>query len=1538
MIRNRGFAILFVTLSLMLLLLSMNVEIRSVRSQFTVPEFDYITPIVNAINMTEIKHDVEVFSNFGTRFTGYPGNLRAAEYVYQRFSEYLSDVEYFPFNVTLPVDEGAYVEIPDYGKVTLYPLLPNVVCPPQTPPGGITAKLIYVGDGDLSNFDGKEVENSIVIMDFNSLYHWITAANLGAKAVIFIEPTDTSMYEAKRKVVSVAFNFPRLYVKAEDAPKLLTNLGKEVRLVSNMKIKTIQAYNVIGYLPGKTEKVILLTAHFDSFSWIPSVSPGARESIGMAILFQLAKFFSTHPDLHYYTLVFVGFSGTNQGCQGSIWFVKEMIQEKWDEWGKNVVFQMDIAISDGLPSLLPAVSGGLTTELSDSPWAEGLRDWWFNVLRKDMSVKMNMPELTADQYLDGTMKIEGIHTNLLATSIGSVHVPHHDLNGKPIIYEDHEPLRALGGPSIGFIDYLSFHKYWGTPLDVSNNIHWNFVEYKMKIMYPLILATVNTDLVAKKIMWEPGVDWKPRIKVGGRGGWFRWPIWTDVEGEIVQYNYTTAWYSPVPNALIAWRNAIGKSGAGGASGQRYGMGMDLWLYAYADEKGKVYLPCAVPGEFRAYVVNQTTGTVTYAPAFGLHAYPTEILQIIDKSVVTIKANYLSFVGGTEFSFSKYTVQPVGSIVLFNVGDVYYRSTPLDTTYSMIPNSHISKSAVEDYSWHHWLDGGYGVGIAVLHVPADEPIDIYSKCTWTQKYPMAFWINASETNPEGSGFKVKVGGQVLVIHSDLQAANDMFWLNNPRLNQLQRLGVPSPAAEEVYDLIGESNKAFKDREYSKSLILAQKALAKARDLYMDTRLTIEDAGAAITFIGLVIIPFTILAERLFFNSSSLKRVIAVLALYVIPLTILWPFHPGFELSSNPSMVLVGFAVLVLLIPPTSIIGFLAIDAVNKMRTKTFGIHISELPKSSVALISFSTGIKNMRKRPMRTGLILASIIIISSSSVIFTSLGAVPVIKPILLLHQGSYDGIFIRQWDWGGMIGSGYDVYSRGSTSYQIPPNVGERLYQELKFTYGENATVVARAWDYLGAPVHHPMVTTNEEGIAFAKETHAILGLCPEEAGVTIDPSRDLIAGRWFTTLDNEERRNVAIISSEMAAAFNITKEDVESTNPPIVRYAGGFDYTVIGILNSTEFYKKAIDLDGLPITPFDLKALPALDKMVPPEETIIIPFKTLTKDYQGFICSVAIKFNNATEDFILNKVKDLYRSTRYYLWASYGGKVWSVSKLAEINVMGWQYQITPLILAILTIMNLLLGSIYERLNEIKTYGIIGLSPLHLAFFFLAETLSYGVVGAIIGYVVGVVGGYVANLVNIGIVLRYFGTQAINTILAIMGGIALSSVYPMIRTARLVTPSLERRWKLPKPVGNEWQIPLPFITESDREANGIINYLLEFLDAHLVSDAEVFHCWNVNYTESEIKDRDVKVREIKFDCRIRPFELNIYQNAAIRLIKNLKTGTYSTELFITLTKGARSSWITFNRAFIDLFRKQFLIWRSFTPEEKEKYEKRNKT
>ncbi|MEM2324209.1 MAG: hypothetical protein QW071_06665, partial [Candidatus Bathyarchaeia archaeon] len=183
-----------ILLSLTLLSLIAAISILAIVSVNSVPvyaqiDIDYITPMMAALDIGELKRYIDDLVGFGSRFTGYPGCYAAADYIEAKFREFgLQDVARHSFKVTIPLDEGAYIETSIGEKLRVYPLYPNRVCPPQTPPGGLKGKLVYVGYGDYSELDGKDLYGNIVVMEFNSQYRWITAAKFGASAVVFLEP------------------------------------------------------------------------------------------------------------------------------------------------------------------------------------------------------------------------------------------------------------------------------------------------------------------------------------------------------------------------------------------------------------------------------------------------------------------------------------------------------------------------------------------------------------------------------------------------------------------------------------------------------------------------------------------------------------------------------------------------------------------------------------------------------------------------------------------------------------------------------------------------------------------------------------------------------------------------------------------------------------------------------------------------------------------------------------------------------------------------------------------------------------------------------------------------------------------------------------------------------------------------------------------------------------------------------------------------------------------------------------------------------
>ncbi|MGQ9690085.1 MAG: hypothetical protein ACUVQY_02215 [Thermoproteota archaeon] len=163
---------------------------------------EVLPSLLSNLNWTRIRTRIEFFEGLGSRFTGYHAYYEAREYIVSEFQRLGLTVLLENYSTVIPYDYGAWLNItsPTRRSIRLYPLLPNLLCPPSTP--YLTGPLIYIGKGDFEEIEGKAIDGSIVLMDFNSHRNWLNTILLGAKAIVFVEPLDTTVFEAESKVVS----------------------------------------------------------------------------------------------------------------------------------------------------------------------------------------------------------------------------------------------------------------------------------------------------------------------------------------------------------------------------------------------------------------------------------------------------------------------------------------------------------------------------------------------------------------------------------------------------------------------------------------------------------------------------------------------------------------------------------------------------------------------------------------------------------------------------------------------------------------------------------------------------------------------------------------------------------------------------------------------------------------------------------------------------------------------------------------------------------------------------------------------------------------------------------------------------------------------------------------------------------------------------------------------------------------------------------------------------------------------------------------
>jgi len=280
-----------------------------------------------------------------SRVVGYRGNDMAAQYVEDQFRSIgLQNVQSQPFDVTVPVDKGGTLEADGLGrKVDLFCLWPNEVRTSTLPPN-FTGTLIDGRKAQFADFNGKrltrtvktddgeeEVADAIALLDFDCGQDWLNAAMLGAKAVVFFDSTaqgaegTVTRGEAEQKFLGVPANIPRFWVSPADGRMLRAALAKRskagipVRMQARMDWQRVTTRNIMGVIPGtlppgkpsekvdyERQRIIVLSAFYDTMSIVPRIAPGAENACGLSALLQTARVLKKFPPRH--TVVFLATS------------------------------------------------------------------------------------------------------------------------------------------------------------------------------------------------------------------------------------------------------------------------------------------------------------------------------------------------------------------------------------------------------------------------------------------------------------------------------------------------------------------------------------------------------------------------------------------------------------------------------------------------------------------------------------------------------------------------------------------------------------------------------------------------------------------------------------------------------------------------------------------------------------------------------------------------------------------------------------------------------------------------------------------------------------------------------------------------------------------------------------------------------------------------------------------------------------------------------------------------------------------------------
>ena len=273
------------------------------------------------------------FSSLNDRSTGTAGNEAAALYLKERFEKLGYEVGSYRFSVPVIRHTRSHLTLPGRSRpIELTPIIGNAVTPQTVAPPGFSGPLYYVGRGELAEFNGRPIRNSILIMELDSGKSWLNAANLGARAIIYIDRGNSTKALFEEKFELSPLQFPRFWMSYSQASKVFGNFEKapggqvaaEARLVSQVSWQLVSSENIYCFVNGVDsklkERLIMVEAFYDSSAKVAGLSPGADEAVGIATLLELARFLKENPPKRSVLLVASsGHAQTLAGFREMIW-------------------------------------------------------------------------------------------------------------------------------------------------------------------------------------------------------------------------------------------------------------------------------------------------------------------------------------------------------------------------------------------------------------------------------------------------------------------------------------------------------------------------------------------------------------------------------------------------------------------------------------------------------------------------------------------------------------------------------------------------------------------------------------------------------------------------------------------------------------------------------------------------------------------------------------------------------------------------------------------------------------------------------------------------------------------------------------------------------------------------------------------------------------------------------------------------------------------------------------------------------------------
>ena len=565
-----------------------------------------------------------------------------------------------------------------------------------------------------------------------------------------------------------------------------------------------------------------------------------------------------------------------------------------------------------------------------------------------------------------------------------------------------------------------------------------------------------------------------------------------------------------------------------------------------------------------------------------------------------------------------------------------------------------------------------------------------------------------------------------------------------------------------------------------------------------------------------------------------------------------------------------------------------ETLREIRAAIMGPAFAVGDKVALTAAALSAGVENLRRRPARTVLTVISIALVTFAMLTFMTLSPTWVTERVRIemASRPRYTGVLV----------------TRREPFAPINP----LLIELLKLEYGSKSRIAPRAW----VPIQNLWVY-NATG-AYAAIS-GIIGLSREEAhALKLQETAVESLRPWFVIDEAYE----CYVTKDLADSLSLKLGDDI--------YLYGVRLVVTGVIEP-RVLRSIYDLDGQPPVPFDPRATgPVRERAY--WGVVYVPYELAIK-LGGYPYSVAIVVENGTlADEIARSLSKYVGFYVHNVYATPDDSSYLYLRREILFIGGWQFVAVPLSIGALLLLSVTMGVLYERTKDLYVYSTVGASPREAAFIFLGEIASYAFLSAPIGYMLALSLGPSA----VGPLFNYASSALMISLLASLASVLLASVYPAYKASRVITPSLERKWRPPtRPRGDRWDIPLPFVTRSADEAKAIVVFASSTLKAS-GGEASPYTIVELKYGRRDVAG--APVYEAEMLVRLRPYEQGVAERVVLRAERAARVARFNFILLASHVSGPRELWLANHLRFADEVRKRLLLWRTLEESIKANY------